>query len=160
MFGFSSLRCVDCTWLDTNDKNRYGECYCPEERKYVSPSEQTCRYFKPNFYVMTAYCNIKKMPYNCFEMVTLIKLRDKYMVNNDEGIEFLEEYETVGKELALRLQTDPYKTDIVNSMEEEYILPAIELIYEQRLDEAQNCYIRMINNLKIRYGLAPKIKRL
>lgn len=164
MFGFSSLRCVDCEYIDPSDKNRSGEAYCAMEKKYVSLDSYTCGYFKPNFYVMTAYCDINKLPYECNAMTTLIGFRDTYMMNNEEGKEFLREYEDIGPILAVKLISDMYRTDIVDEMEEKYINPTIEFINEERCEDAQATYIEMIEMLKTRYGYAPikgdKTKRL
>ncbi|MBQ6282519.1 MAG: hypothetical protein IJK66_03160 [Bacilli bacterium] len=158
MFGFSSLRCSDCSWIDPRDRNRYGEYYCTKEREYVSGDDYTCRDFEPNFYVMTAYCKIKKLPYNCDEMISLIALRDKYMVEDLKGRPFLEEYEIIGPILAVRLQADMYRSDIVRSMEEDYIHPAMEMMLMGDFDGAQESYIQMVEMLKIRYGYAPARK--
>lgn len=154
MFGFSSLTCADCSWIDPSDKNKYGEYYCTKEREYVSGTSHTCRYFNPNFYVMNAYCSIKNLPYNCHIMITLINFRNNYMKFNDIGKDFLEDYENIGPKLAIRLQVDMYRTDIVEEMEEGYIFPIINMINEDRLDEAQDSYIKMVEMLKIRYGYA------
>ena len=156
MFGFSSLRCSDCIWINPKDRNRYGEYYCSKEREYVDGDSHTCRYFEPNFYVMTAYCDIKKLPYNCDEMISLVALRDKYMAEDVKGGAFLEEYESIGPILALKLRTDMYRTDIVKEMEETYIHPAMEMMLMSDFDGAQDAYIEMVEKLKIRYGYAPK----
>ena len=156
MFGFSSLRCSDCTWIDPRDRNSSGEYYCTKEREYVSGDSYTCRSFEPNFYVMTAYCKINKLPYNCDEMIALVALRDQYMVDDLKGKPFLEEYEHIGPILAIRLETDMYRTDIVKTMEEEYIHPAMEMMLMGDFDDAQESYIEMIEMLKIRYGYTPK----
>lgn len=160
---FNGLRCCDCENLDKNDRNKYGEAYCPIDRNYVSLDSHTCREFIPNFYVMTVFCNINGFPYDCFAMTTLIHLRDTYMLNNETGKEFLKEYENIGPILALRLKCDGYKTDIVKEMEEEYIIPAIDFATSGRFEDAQNSYIEMIEKLKRRYGYLPleeKTKRL
>ena len=163
MFGFSSLRCVDCEYLYTKDKNRYGEYYCPEAREYVNPNSYTCKYFVPNYYIMTAYSIIKKIPFDNYNMIVLINLRDKYMTKNDAGIEFLSEYNSIGPFIALKLLKDMYRTDIVDNLEEKYINPAVELTINGNLKEAQETYIEMFDSLKIRYGYEEnkgKIKRL
>lgn len=161
---FNGLRCCDCANLDKEDRNKYGDAYCPVAREYVELDSHTCRDFDPNFYVMTAYCNINKLPYDCNIMTTLIGFRDTYMMNNEEGKIFLEEYEYIGPVLATKLTSDMYRTDIVENMEEHYINPAIDFINAGRNEEAQSTYIQMIESLKIRYGYAPmkndKIKRL
>lgn len=158
---FNGLRCVDCSLLDLNDRNKYGDAYCPEYRKYVELDSYTCSSFNPNFYVMTAYCTINKIPYNSELMVSLIGFRDNYMSNNEDGISFLEEYETIGPVLAQRLITDVYKIDVVSELEMDYIVPMLDFIKNERLDDAQNTYIQMINSLKNRYGYSKdKTKRL
>lgn len=162
MFGFSSLRCIDCLYLDKHDRNKYGDFYCPELRKYVSPDDYTCKYFVGNFYIMAAYSAIKGLDYNNEYVKVLTGLRDNYMVNNDEGKEFLTEYESIGPEIAKKLLSDMYSFDIANDLEEKYIVPAIEMITNDELDMAQKTYINMFESLKIRYGYSEiaKIKRL
>lgn len=152
---FNGLRCCDCENLDTSDRNKYGEAYCPVDRDYVRLDSHTCSSFVPNFYVMTVYCKIKGLPYDCKEMTTLINFRDNYMMCNDDGKEFLCDYENIGPLIAARLKCDIYKMDVVETMCENYIIPAIEFINEQRYDEAQETYIEMIETLKIRYGYLP-----
>jgi len=155
MFGFSSLRCCDCVYINPRDTNKYGEAYCSMEREYVSLDSHTCRSFKPNYYVMTAYCDIKRLPYNCDEMISLVALRDKYMVEDLKGKPFLEEYESIGPILASRLRTDIYRTDVVDVMEKDYIHPAMEMMFQFDFDTAQDTFIKMIDMLKVRYGYAP-----
>ena len=161
---FNGLRCTDCENLNKNDRNKYGDAYCPVIRKYVELDSYTCRDFIANFYVMTAYCDINKISYDSNMMTTLISFRDNYMMNNESGKEFLEEYEGIGPILASRLSKDMYKSDIVEEMDEEYITPMLDFILLERYDDAQNTYIEMIDSLKVRYGYAPikddKIKRL
>ena len=148
MFGFSSLRCSDCVWLNSRDTNSSGEYYCSKIKDYVDGDSYTCREFEPNFYVMTAYCKIKKLPYNCDEMISLIALRDKYMVEDIK-------YENIGPILAVRLEIDMYKSNVVKTMEEDYIHPAMEMMLMMDFDGAQSTYIEMVEMLKIRYGYAP-----
>ena len=102
-------------------------------------------------------------------MVRILEIEEYAKKNNvpimeKEGIEFLKEYEGVGPELAARLTCDMYRTDIVISMKENFIEPAIEFINAGRYEEAQAIYIEMIESLKIRYGYEPiekgKTKRL
>lgn len=162
MFGFSSLRCIDCLYLDKKDRNRYGEFYCPEVRKYVSPDDRTCKYFIGDFYVMAAYSAIKGLDFDNEYVDILTILRNTYMRYNEEGQEFLTEYESIGPEIARRLLTDMYRVDIVNDLEKDYILPAVESTLSNDLDVAQQTYMNMVESLKIRYGYSeiPKIKRL
>lgn len=157
MFGFSSLTCGDCIFFDKDNLDSDGEYKCPKKDRYYTEDSPACSDdFEANFYVMTAYCNIKGLPYNCDEMIALIALRDKYMVEDVKGKPFLEEYESIGPILALKLQADMYRSDIVKTMEEEYIHPAMEMMLMGDFDEAQNTYIEMVEMLKVRYGYSPK----
>lgn len=154
MFGFSSIRCFDCENLDTSDRNKYNEAYCPVEREYVSLDSHTCRYFKPNFYVMTVYSALNNIPLDGEFMKLMLSFRDSFMMNNDEGIKFLNEYEYYGPCIAYKLKKDMYRSDIIIEMEKEYINPMLSFINEKRNIDAQNTYIQMIEQLKIRYGLS------
>lgn len=154
MFGFSSIRCFDCENLDTSDRNKYNEAYCPVEREYVSLDSHTCRYFKPNFYVMTVYSILNNIPFDGEFMSLMLNFRDDYMLTNEDGIKFLNEYEYYGPYIANKLIKDMYRSDIICEMEEDYVNPMISFINEKRYMDAQNTYISMIEKLKIRYGLS------
>ena len=156
MFGFSSLRCCDCAYIDVKDRDRYNDAYCKKEREYVSLDSHTCSNFEPNFYVMNMYCKINKIPYHSDFMRCFIEFRDGYMRNNERGNKFLEEYENIGPILADKLQTDMYRSDVVQNLKENYVIPTLEFISESRFDEAEETYINMIDSLKVRYGYLPK----
>jgi len=163
MFGFSSLRCNDCENLDKDDRNKYGEAYCRVERDYVSLDRHTCGFFQANFYIITAYCIVNKIPFNSELMTKLLGVRNTYMKNNEEGQEFLDEYEFIGPILAEDLLNDMYRVDIVKEMENDYINPMLSFIEEERFDDVQITFIKMVEKLKIRYGYQEnndKTKRL
>ena len=163
MFGFSSIRCSDCENLDKDDRNKYGEAYCPVERDYVSLDSHTCRSFQANFYIISAYCILNKLPFDCEIMTNLLSFRNLYMKNNEEGKEFLEEYEYMGPILAEDLFSDMYRIDIVEELERVYIRPMLSFLSENRFEEVQSTFIQMVEKLKIRYGYQEdndKIKRL
>lgn len=163
MFGFSSIRCNDCENLDKSDRNKYNEAYCPVERDYVALDSHTCRSFQPNFYIITAYCIVNKIPFNGEVMTKLLVVRNTYMKNNEEGKDFLMEYEYIGPILAGDLLNDMYRTDVVKELESDYIKPMITFTNEGRFEDVQSAFIKMIEKLKIRYGYQEnndKTKRL
>lgn len=160
MFGFSSLRCNDCENLDKYDRNEYGEAYCPVDRKYVSLDSYTCRDFQANFYIITAYSIINKLPFNGEVMTKLLGVRNTYMRNNTEGQEFLEEYDNIGPILAEDLMKDMYRYDVVKELENDYINPMLMFINENRFEDVQNTFISMIDKLKIRYGYVERIDNI
>ena len=157
MFGFSSIRCSDCENLDKDDRNKYGEAYCPVERDYVALDSHTCSSFQANFYIITAYCILNKLPFNCEIMMNLLDFRNSYMKKNQEGQEFLEEYEYMGLILAKDLLSDMYRTDVVVELESDYIKPMLSFLSEGRFEEVQSTFIQMIDKLKIRYGYKEKV---
>lgn len=163
MFGFSSIRCNDCENLDKDDRNKYGEAYCPVEREYVALDSYTCRSFQGNFYIITAYCILNKLPFDCEIMTNLLSVRNTYMKNNEAGQEFLSEYEFIGPILASHLLNDMYRTDVVKELENDYINPMVSFTNEGRFEDVQITFIKMIEKLKIRYGYQEskdKTKRL
>lgn len=157
MFGFSSIRCSDCENLDKSDRNKHGEAYCLVERDYVALDSHTCRSFQANFYIITAYCILNKLPFDCEIMTTLIGVRNTYMKNNEEGKEFLSEYEYMGKVLAKDLLSDMYRTDVAKELESDYIKPMLSFANEERYEEVQSTFIQMIDKLKLRYGYKEKV---
>lgn len=40
------FQCSDCVFFDRTDYNKYGECYCRINRKYVAADDYTCRDFE------------------------------------------------------------------------------------------------------------------
>ena len=96
-------------------------------------------------------------------MTKLLGVRNTYMKNNEEGQEFLIEYEFMGPILAEDLLNDMYRTEVVKELESDYINPMLSFTNEGRFEEVQKTFIKMVEKLKIRYGYQEnndKTKRL
>ena len=38
--------CADCIYMDTNDRNSWGDCFCGYHRKYYPASDRACGHFR------------------------------------------------------------------------------------------------------------------
>lgn len=158
------MRCLDCAYLDLNDRNKYDEAYCNEIRKYTELDSYTCRYFTMRdepyrtCFLTTAFCEIKGYDDDCYELQTLRKFRNEYIANISEGQSLLEEYMVVGPKIADKIIHDDDRETIADEMGINYIYPAIELINNNRLEEAKDVYVSMVNMLKEKYNINEKRK--
>lgn len=150
-----ALRCIDCTKIDLQDQNKWGEYYCFETRSYVRGDSYTCRWFDQRdlggCYLTTAFCHILGYKDDCYELEILRQFREQYLRGTKEGDNLLEEYETIGPKISNLLYLDPFRTDMVEKMGLQYIYPAISFINEGRFEDAKDTYIDMVNMLKERY---------
>lgn len=152
MFGFSSHSCYDCLYLDKYSiKGDRG--WCEESKKWVTLSGSACRNWEESFYIICAYAENMNIPKHSENISLIINFRNEYMKSNEEGQMFLNEYNLVGPMLARKLVNDSEKNIIFTYLHEIYILPIINFIKENRLDDAQKSYIEMVNELKVRYQL-------
>ena len=73
-----ALRCIDCTKIDLQDQNKWGEYYCFETRSYVRGDSYTCRWFDQRdlggCYLTTAFCHILGYKDDCYELEILRQL--------------------------------------------------------------------------------------
>ena len=151
--------CIDCTWLDPNDK-RWGDCYCKKNRYYVDPASASCRHFDKKSssatspcYLTTAMCNILGHEDDCEILNTLRGFRDNYMKNTPECLPLLEDYDTVGPIISERLHSDENRVLSANIMLYFFIGPAINCINNEDYDTAIEIYKDMTISLMEKYGL-------
>ena len=155
--------CLDCNYMDLNDRNKYDEAYCSWMKKYISLTG-SCYHFDRReseyrvCYLTTMFCEILELEDDCDELETLRGYRDWYMLNDPSCKLLLEEYDTIGPILANKLFYDKEKMNVVKEMGESYIYPAIRFIFEEKYEEAKEIYIKMVNMLKQRY-IPNKVKR-
>ena len=81
-----ALRCIDCTKIDLQDQNKWGEYYCFETRSYVRGDSYTCRWFDQRdlggCYLTTAFCHILGYKDDCYELEIL---RPEIVINRITG---------------------------------------------------------------------------
>lgn len=149
--------CRYCSYMDLNDVNNYGECYCSYHGKYYDPDSSGCSHNdkesdgKPSSggcYLTTAMCQILGKEDNCYELNTLRNFREDYMRHTPEGIKLLEEYEIISPPIVTKLLSKNNRKEIANNMLINYINVAIDLIHKKDFEKAINKYKEMVIYVK------------
>lgn len=152
--------CVDCNYMDLKDRNRYDEAYCAYMKKYTTLTG-SCYHFDrresgSSCYLTTAMCEILGYEDNSDILENLRGFRDFYMWNDPKCEGLLDEYNTIGPIVSKKLKNDEDSISTALMMRDEYIIPAISFIFEERYEEALTTYIDMTNMLKAKYNVGVR----
>ncbi|MBQ9072498.1 MAG: hypothetical protein IJY25_05020 [Bacilli bacterium] len=168
--------CSECTYLDLTSHDLNGkfwcetrlerhsacdlECYrfCRAYSRSSSEAESAYRYSKEHTdgsgcYLTTMLCNILEMPDDNYYLETMRKFRKNVLQKDEKYKPLLVEYDIVGPKIAEALNNDPLKYQIALKYFNEYIIPVINILRENKNDEAINLYMKMTNSLKNFYNL-------
>ena len=153
--------------MNLNDKNKYGEALCKDRNRYYDPYSSACsnieyansslknredEYEKESSscYITTAVCTTLGLDDNCKYLMELRNFRDNYMMNRQECIPLLIEYEVIGPIISRHIEQDK---DTAQTMLETYISKAIDLIHQESYESAIETYKLMVEYLKNKYNL-------
>ena len=175
-----SKYCADCVNMATGSHQK-GMFKCTNSRSgydKVSARMLACSYFTECFNSRRCetdrnnYMEISRS-YGCYivtAVVTTLKLEDAKMYINtfdyfrnqimpelQGGYEWLEDYDTFGPKVALKVSEDEFKCE---SLFVDYIRPFTNFILCNQVDKAVILYKKMYTNLKNEYGLGTYPKRL
>ncbi len=160
-------QCIQCIKMNLNDKNKYGEALCKDRNRYYDPHSSACsnieyansslknredEYEKESSscYITTAVCTTLGLDDNCKYLMELRNFRDNYMMNRQECIPLLIEYEVIGPIISRHIEQDK---DTAQTMLETYISKAIALIHQESYESAIETYKLMVEYLKNKYNL-------
>lgn len=151
--------CGECeVWRASNDTDRYGRRWCYYSKKYESSDQQTfgCRGFSSkeyHWYIVSAIC--KKLGLSDdYECVSLLhNFRINVLEKDARYDEILREYDIVGPFLAQMIETDDESKELCERLLQVYLVKVLDLIKENKNDEALNRYIEMVNLLRTIYGV-------
>lgn len=102
-------------------------------------------------YITTAICSSKNKPDDCYELETLRRYRDDYLLRTSEGRRLVEEYYDIAPAIVLALDLCPCSSEIYDWLYNKYLQPCVSLIGASRYEECKNLYIDMVNQLKFKY---------
>lgn len=102
-------------------------------------------------YITTAVCQSLNKPDDCYELTTLRKYRDEYLLASPEGEEIVEEYYNIAPTIVKRIGKEENAADIYRKIWEEYLSPCIRLIEEGKKEECKYVYSDMVKKLEKRY---------
>ena len=149
--------CGSCKEFEYAGKNCKG--YCNWYKCYYYPDD-SCRHWEENenlyspsggCYLTTACVEYYGFPDDCMELTTLRKFRDTYMAATAEGRLDIAEY----------YRTAPKIVEIINGLEDKEtiykeiytktVLPCVEMIKQEKFQEAHEMYKQMVKGLQQRF---------
>lgn len=117
-----------------------------------SDFERISKGFKGKWcYITTAVCSGKNKPDDCYELETLRRYRDEYLMRTPDGRKLVEEYYNIAPAIVLALSLCPGSSQIYDMLYDRYLQPCVRLIEAQRYEECRTLYTDMVNQLSSRY---------
>jgi hypothetical protein len=103
-------------------------------------------------FLTTACVQHKGLPDNCDELDTLRLLRDRHMLSTAEGRTLVKTYIAHAPQLVQTIDGYDNKKEIYTYMYEQMILPSVQLVKENRFEEAVELYSRFTSALYEKYN--------
>ena len=102
-------------------------------------------------YISTAVYRSLNKPDDCYELTTLRKYRDEYLLSTQSGQKIVEEYYNIAPTIVKRISRQDDAGAIYRGIWEDYLSPCIRLIEEGRKEECKNRYSEMVRMLEKEY---------
>lgn len=125
----------------------------------VSPAtfEQINGGFKRKFcYITTAACTTLGRPDDCYELNCFRKYRDTYLLTTEEGEAIVQEYYDIAPTIVKHINREKNSDKIYAAIWEKYLAPCLQLIEEDKNEECQLLYTRMVRELEKQYFIAAQ----
>ena len=164
--------CGECLKLDLKNQSRWNdkEYYCREKCRYMNVSDSEanyCRYFSYNggnknnnggyrpsgCYITTIVVDILGYEDNCEVLQTLRNWRENYLKTKIEHLPILFEYDIVGPLIAKYISLEKNKYQLCLGLMKYFLIPCVNLIKENKLEEAVEVYKNMVLHLKDNYAI-------
>ena len=144
-----ALRCIDCTKIDLQDQNKWGEYYCFETRSYVRGDSYTCRWFDQRdlggCYLTTAFCHILGYKDDCYELETMRKLRDNYISKQSYGKKLINDYYAEAPAIVKKINASENREEILEEMYAK-ITNIAKMVDAENYDEAVINYMMLFHD--------------
>ena len=162
-------KCAQCIYVEWNNKEKYtskNRYWCKEKRRYVELDDSTCYAFiedkskqntggfqQSGCYITTIIVEILGYDDNCELLNVLRNFRDTTLKINPTYLSLLFEYDFVGPIIAehIRLEKNNYKLCL--ELLQNFLIPCVKLIKEEKIDEAVNVYQNMVMHLNEKFNL-------
>lgn len=99
-------------------------------------------------FITTAVCEKLGKPDDCFELTTLRKYRDTWLINSDGGEELIKEYYRIAPLIVSKIKISDKYEELCQHLLETYINPCLDLIANSKNEECRDKYIEMVNYAK------------
>ena len=102
-------------------------------------------------YITTAVCESRNLPDDCYELETLRKYRDGYLMQTEEGKRLVEEYYDIAPGIVMAVNMHRDASDIYEKIYQKYLVPCIQDAESGRNEECKERYINMVTELQNEY---------
>jgi hypothetical protein len=106
-------------------------------------------------FISTACVKSKGLPDDCYELTTLRKFRDEYLLKTNNGRKIIKEYYKVAPLIVKNLSKHNDVKTIYDSLYENLIRTSIKYIEMNEMEKAKLNYMYIISNLKEHYLIEP-----
>lgn len=102
-------------------------------------------------YITTAVCENMNKADDCYELTTLRNYRDEYLMQTEEGRNLVEEYYDTAPFLVQVLDMQPNAKELYHDIYQDYLIPCIQYIEQNKNEECKERYINMVRGLQKKY---------
>lgn len=102
-------------------------------------------------YITTAVCESLGKEQNCYELQVLKDYRDRYLELMPEGHALVEEYYDIAPTIVKRMEKQPERDLLYRELYQNYVMPCIREIEDQKYEACREKYKEMVLDLKARY---------
>ena len=96
-------------------------------------------------------CESRNLPDDCYELETLRKYRDGYLMQTEEGKRLVEEYYDIAPGIVMAVNMHRDASDIYEKIYQKYLVPCIQDAESGRNEECKERYINMVTELQNEY---------
>lgn len=98
-------------------------------------------------YITTTVCEYYGKPDDCYELMTLRKFRDNYLLKSEKGSQLVKEYYDIAPTIVKRLKEYGNQT-MYERLYQTYIVPCLRFIENEKYEECTVHYEEMVNFLR------------
>lgn len=144
-----SGRCGSCKFYEFEDErylNRCHEEHCHGNYMYddhCTRWEESCEVHSTGCFLTTACCQYKGLPDNCWELSVMRKFRDEVLAKSKTGQALISLYYHVAPGIVKRLETNPDREAILESVYKE-IVKIAHLACADQEEEAVSRYVKLV----------------
>lgn len=99
-------------------------------------------------YITTAVCEFYGKPDDCHELTQFRRFRDEWLVKQKGGKELIERYYKEAPSVVKRIDSREDRADIYKELNNNYIIPCVKCIDNQRFKDCKALYLEMLDKMK------------
>ena len=145
-------KCKNCEWAEP--ENGSWKWWCTYYKTWEDPDEvHNCTHFKARgsgsgggCFLTTACCEYKGLPDDCYELETMRKFRDNYIVKQSYGEKLIKDYYTEAPLIVDKINNSENKEEILEKMYQK-IIDIVKMVDAAQNDQAIIHYMMLLHDL-------------